>query len=75
MKHKARLVVKGYRHTYMIDYDEVFAPVTHFESIRILISLTAQECWSLHHLDVKSAFLNGEIKEEIHVSQPKGYVK
>ena len=75
VKHKARLVVKGYRQRYGIDYEEVFAPVARFESIRILIALAAQECWSLHHLDVKSAFLNGEIKEEIYVSQPEGYVK
>ena len=75
VKHKARLVVKGYRQRYGIDYDEVFAPVARFESIHILIALAAQECWSLHHLDVKSAFLNGEIKEEIYVSQPEGYVK
>ena len=75
MKHKARLVVKGYRQRYGIDYDEVFAPVARFESIRILIALAAQECWSLHHLDVKSSFLNGEIKEEIYVSQLEGYVK
>ena len=67
--------MKGYRQRYGIDYDEVFAPVARFESIRILIALAAQECWSLHHLDVKSAFLNGEIKEEIYVSQPEGYVK
>ena len=41
----------------------------------MLIALEAQECWSLHHLDVKSAFLNGEIKEEIYVTQPEGYMK
>ena len=75
VKHKARLVVKEYHQRYGIDYDEVFAPVSCFESIRILIALVAQEYWSLHHLDVKSAFLNGEIKEEIYVSQPEGYVK
>ena len=69
VKHKARLVVKGYCQRYGIDYDEVFAPVARFESICILIALIAQECWSLYHLDVKSAFLNGEIKEEIYVSQ------
>ena len=73
VKHKTRLVVKGYRQRYGIDYDEVFAHVA--RQICILISLTGQECWSLRHLDVKSAFLNGEIKEEIYVSQPEGYVK
>ena len=44
VKHKARLVMKGYRQRYRIDYDEVFAPVACFESIRILIALAAQEC-------------------------------
>ena len=70
VKHKARLVVKGYRQRYGIDHDDVFAPVAHFESISILIALATQECWSLHHLDVKSTLLNGEIKGEIYVSQP-----
>ena len=75
VKHKARLVVKGYRQRCKIDYDEVFAPVNRFESICILIVLAAQKCWSLHHLNVKSTFLNDEIKEEIYVSQLEGYVK
>ena len=75
VKHKARLVVKGYRQRYRIDYDEKFFLVARFESIRILIALAAQECWCLHHLDVKSTFLNGEIKEEIYESQPEGYMK
>ena len=51
----------------MINYDDVFAHVARFEKTRILIALAAQECWSLRHLDVKSTFLNGEIKEEIYV--------
>ena len=75
VKHKARLVVKGYRQRYEIDYDQVFAHVACFESIHILIVLAAQKCWSLHHLDAKSAFLNGEIKVDINVTQPKGSVK
>ena len=49
MKHKTRLEVKGYRQRYKIDYDEVFSLVTHFESICILITSSAQECWSFHH--------------------------
>ena len=75
MKRNARLVVKGYCQRCEIDYDKVFSPIAHFESIRILIALETQECWSLHHLDVESAFLNGEIKEEIYASQPEDYVK
>ena len=75
VKHKERLVVKGYHKRYWTDYDEVFASVAYFESICILIALAAQECWSLHHLEVKSAFLNGEIKKETYISQREGYVK
>ena len=75
VKHKARLVMKGYRQRYKNDYDKVFAPIAHFESICILIALEAQECQSFHHLDVKSTLLRSEIKEEIYVSQPEGYVK
>ena len=65
IKHKARLLVKGYSQRKGIDYEEVYAPVIRFETIRILIALEA-----LNHLDVKSAFLNGEINEVIHVKQP-----
>ena len=74
LNHKERLVVKRYRQRCEIDYDKVFAPIVHFESICILIALATQECWSFHHLHVKSAFLNGEIKEEIYASQPESYV-
>ena len=53
---------------YGIYYDEIFAHVVHFESIRILIVLAAQECWSLHHMVVKSILLNDKINEEIYVT-------
>ena len=56
VKHKARLAVKGCCQRYMIDYDKIFAPISCFKSIYILIALAAQERWSLHHLDVKSNF-------------------
>ena len=68
IKHKARLVVKG------IDYEEVYASVVWFETIRILIALAALKKWQIHHLDVKSAFLNGDIREVIHVKQPEGFL-
>ena len=73
-RHNARLVAKGYSQRYGIDYEEVFTPVARFESIRVLMALAAQGRWELHHLDVKSAFLNGEIEEEIYVKQPEGFV-
>ena len=73
LRYKARLVVKGYAQKDGIDYGEVFSPVARMESIRILIAIAAQEEWELHHLDVKTAFLNGEIKEDIYISQPEGF--
>ena len=74
INHKARLVVKGYSQRKGIDYEEVYAPVVHFETIILLIALAALKGWQIHHLDVKSAFLNGEINEVIHVKQPEGFL-
>ena len=74
LRYKARLVVKGYSQRHGIDFDEVFAPVVRFEYIRVLIAVAAQEGWTLHHLDVKSAFLNGEVEEELYVKQPEGFL-
>ena len=73
LRHKARLVVKGYAQKEGINYSEVFSPVARMDSIRILIAIAAQEEWELHHLDVKTAFLNGEIKEDIYITQPEGF--
>ena len=73
IRHKARLVVKGYSQKKGIDYKEVFAPVVRFKTIRALIALAAKKKWMIHHLDVKSAFLNGEIEEVIYLQQPEGF--
>lgn len=73
LKHKARIVAKGYTQQLGIDVDEVFAPVARMETIRFLFALAAQKGWMLFHLDVKSAFLNGEIAEEVYVEQPTGF--
>ncbi|KAF0905494.1 hypothetical protein E2562_004459 [Oryza meyeriana var. granulata] len=73
IKHKARLVAKGYVQQPGVDFDEVFAPVARIESVRLLLALAAQEGWSVHHMDVKSAFLNGELIEEVYVRQPPGF--
>ncbi|CAA7041401.1 unnamed protein product [Microthlaspi erraticum] len=73
-KHKARLVAKGYVQRYGIDFEKVFAPVARIETIRLLISLAASKGWEIHHLDVKTAFLHGELKETVYVSQPDGFV-
>ena len=66
-------MVEGYSQRKGIDYEEVFAPVVRFETIRALIALPAQKKWMIHHLDVKSTFLNGEIEEVIYVHQPEGF--
>jgi hypothetical protein len=55
-----------------IDFDEIFAPVARMESVRLV--LAAQEGWQVHHMDVKSAFLNGDLKEEVYVRQPVGFI-
>ncbi|CAA6661430.1 unnamed protein product [Spirodela intermedia] len=73
-KYKARLVVKGYAQRQGIDYDEVFAPVARLDTVRLLIALAAHEGWKVHHMDVKSAFLNGDLKEEVYVEQPAGFI-
>ncbi|CAL2258196.1 unnamed protein product [Prunus armeniaca] len=73
-KHKARLVVKGYAQKPGIDFNETFAPVARLDTIRTLIALAAQKGWKLYQLDVKSAFLNGVLKEEVYVDQSDGFV-
>ena len=72
-KHKSRLVAKGYVQRHGIDYEEVFAPVARIETIRLVIALAAAYGWEIHHLDVKTAFLHGELKEEVYVTQPEGF--
>src|SRR6185437_4320524 len=70
----ARLIAKGFVQREGIDFEEVFAPVARMESVHLLWALAAVRCWKVHHLDVKSAFLNGELTEEVYVQQPPGFV-
>lgn len=72
-KYKARLVVKGYAQEYGVDYTEVFAPVARMDTMKMILALAAQKGWGVFQLDVKSAFLHGELEEDVFVEQPQGY--
>jgi hypothetical protein len=72
-RNKARLVAKGYAQVIDLDFDDTFAPVARLESIYILLVYATHHCFKLFQMDVKSAFLNGSIKEEVYVEQPPGF--
>ncbi|GJW02972.1 retrovirus-related pol polyprotein from transposon TNT 1-94 [Tanacetum coccineum] len=74
LKNKARLVAKGYRQEEGIDFKESFAPVARIEAIRIFIANAASKNMTIYQIDVKTTFLNGELQEEVYVSQPEGFV-
>nr|GEW39481.1 retrovirus-related Pol polyprotein from transposon TNT 1-94 [Tanacetum cinerariifolium] len=74
LKNKARLVAKGYRQEDGIDFEESFELVARIEAIRIFIANATSINMPIYHMDVKTAFLNGELKEEVYVSQPEGFV-
>ena len=73
-RYKARLVAQGYTQKLGTDYDETFCPVVRMESLRALIALSVQFGLQLHQVDVTTAFLNGELEEEVYMQQPKGFV-
>ncbi|KAJ9561267.1 hypothetical protein OSB04_006427 [Centaurea solstitialis] len=74
IRNKARLVAKGYRQQEGIDYDETFAPVARIEAIRIFLAYAAHKNMKVFQMDVKCAFLNGELQEVVYVEQPEGFV-
>nr|GFB63307.1 putative copia-type protein [Tanacetum cinerariifolium] len=72
-RYKARLVAKGYTETYGIDYSKSFSPIAKINTIRGLFSIAANQGWPLHQFDVKNAFLNEELKEEVYMEAPPGF--
>nr|GEU64628.1 copia protein [Tanacetum cinerariifolium] len=74
LKNKARLVSRGYRQEEGIDFEESFAPVARLEAIRIFLAYAAHKNMVVYHMDLKIAFLNGNLREEVYVSQPDGFV-
>ena len=72
--YKARLVAKGFRQIQGVDYDETFSPVAMLKSIRILLAIAAYFDYEIWQMDVKTAFLNGNIEEELYMVQPEGFV-
>ena len=73
-RHKARLVAQGFAQKQGLDYDETFSPVVRFESLRTVIALTVQNGMKMYQMDVTTAFLNGELQEEVYMKQPEGFV-
>jgi hypothetical protein len=72
-RYKARLVAKGFTQTYGIDYLETFAPIAKLNSVRVLLSLATNRDWPLQQLDIKNAFLNGNLEEEVCMDVPLGF--
>ena len=72
-KYKAHLVAKGFSQIYGEDYDETFSPVTYFETVQLLLAYACRNDWDIESLDVKTAFLYGQLDEEIYMEQPEGF--
>ena len=67
-------LTKGYSQVHGIDYNETYEPVENMDSIRLALAVVASKQWEVHHMDVKCAFLNGDIIEEIYMQQPQGFL-
>jgi hypothetical protein len=72
-KYKARFMARGFSQKEGVDYEETFAPVARYASIRAVISIASEMGWRIHQMDVKTAFLNGVIEEEVYIEQPQGF--
>ncbi|KAJ0462894.1 putative RNA-directed DNA polymerase [Helianthus annuus] len=74
-KYKARLVIKGFRQKEGLDYFDTYSPVTRITSIRLVLAIAALRNLEVHQMDVKTAFLNGNLEEEIYMEQPEGFFR
>jgi hypothetical protein len=72
--YKARLVAKGFHHIQCVDYDETFSPVAMLKSIRILLAIATNYDYEIWQMDVKTAFLNGNLSEDVYMTQPEDFV-
>ena len=73
-KYRARLVIKGYRQKEGLDYFDTYSPMTRITSIRMILAITVLRNLEVHQMDVKTAFLNGDLEEEIYMEQPEGCI-
>jgi hypothetical protein len=74
-RYKSRLVTKTFQEVHDIDYDETFAPVVKMVSIRLTLAIAVLKGWEFHHMDMKNAFLHGDLSEEIYMEQPQGFMQ
>jgi hypothetical protein len=74
-RYKSRIVTKGFQQVHGIDYDEIFTPVEKMDSIQLALSIAISKGWEFHHMDVKNAFLHGDISEEIYMENAKGFMQ
>ena len=73
-KYKALLVAKGYSQVQGLDYNETFSLVSRMDFIKIVLAVASSKRWEVHHMNVKRAFLHGDLKEEIYMKQPEGFI-
>ena len=74
IRNKARLACKGYAQQEGIDFEETFAPVARIEAIRMFLAFSSFQQIKVYQMDVKSAFLNGNLEEEVYIEQPEGFI-